>query len=309
MLLTVVAFLIAAAALAAAIFFVAKHWKQIRLLDPQSIREERLKAERAKVIERRFERVTADRMATVSRFGREFGRRARERYDAAIERLQSLDKVYRTVTSPLAAIAPSQRERIKTLLTEARSLMRDLKWADAERRCLEILSLDARQAEAYKLLGQIYLKQKLYPQAKETFEYLVKTKKADDATYAGLAEIHEASGGDLSRAEAMRLKAVEASPRQPHRQAEAAQFFLARGEAGRAWPFAKRASELEPQSAKYLELSLETAILLGDRNEAEGRYRRLRLLSDDPNRFQTWKEKIESLPEKPGKRKLKNLPL
>ncbi|HVM90732.1 MAG TPA: hypothetical protein VMU11_02465 [Verrucomicrobiae bacterium] len=301
--MTIVAFLVAAVALATAIFFMAKHWREIRLLDPQSIREERLKAERAKMIERRFERVTADRMATLSRMGRELGRAVRERYESAIDRLQSLDKVYRTVTSPLTAMAPSQRERIKTLLSEARSLMRDLKWADAERRCLEILSLDARYAEAYKLLGQIYLKQKLYPQAKETFEYLVKTKKADDATYAGLAEIHEAGGGDLARAEAMRLKAVEASPRQPHRQAEAAQFFLARGEASRAWPYAKRASELEPQSAKYLELSLETAILLGDRNEAEARYRRLRLLSDDPNRFQAWKEKIDALPQKTGKKK------
>jgi len=301
MALLIISFLIAALALGVAIFFVAKHWREIRLLDPQSIREERLKAERAKVIQRRFDRVSADRIAAISRIGRELGRRTRDRYHGAIDRLQSLDKVYRTVTSPLAAMAPSQRERIKTLLAESRSMMRDLKWGDAERRCLEVLSMDARHAEAYKLLGQIYLKQKLYPQAKETFEYLVKTKKADDATFAGLAEVCEASG-DLVRAEAMRLKAVEASPRQPHRQSEAALFFLARGEAGRAWPFAKRASELEPQSAKYLELSLETAILLGDRNEAEARYRRLRLLSDDPNRFQSWKEKIDALPKKASKK-------
>jgi tetratricopeptide (TPR) repeat protein len=301
MAILIVSFLVAALALGVAVFIMVKHWREIRLLDPQSIREERLKAEREKVIQRRFERVSADRLAAVSRIGREVGRRARERYHGAIERLQSLDKVYRTVTSPLAAMAPSQRERIKTLLIEARSMMRDLKWGDAERRCLEVLSMDARHAEAYKLLGQIYLKQKLYPQAKETFEYLIKTKKADDATYAGVAEICETSG-DLTRAEAMRLKAVDASPRQPHRQAEAAQFFLSRGEAGRAWPFAKAASALEPKSAKYLELSLETAILLGDRNEAEARYRRLRLLSDDPNRFQAWKDKLEALPKKPSKK-------
>lgn len=305
MIIIVISFLVAAIALGLAMFIVMKHWSEIRLLDPQSIREERLKTERKKVIERRFERVAADRMASVSRVGREVGRRAKERYRRTVERLQSLDQVYKNVTSPLAAMAPSQRERIKTLLSEARSLMRDLKWADAERRCLEVLSMNAREAESYKLLGQIYLKQKLYPQAKETFEYLVKTKKSDDATFAGLADIAEA-GGDLTKTEAMRLKAVEASPRQPHRQAEAAQFFLSRGEPGRAWPFAKRASELEKQSAKYLELSLETAIVLGDRNEAEARYRRLRLLSDDSQRFQAWKEKIDALPKK-GMKKLKPL--
>lgn len=301
MIVPIVSFIVAAISLAFVLFIVARHWKEIRLLDPDSIHEEKLKREREKVIQRRFERVHADRVATIGRFGRRLGKRATEAYRRTYRKLQSFDTVYKSVAAPLAAMAPSQRERIKTLLTEARALMRDLKWADAERRCVEVLSMDARQIEAYRLLGQIYLKQKLYPQASETFEYLVKTRKADDATYAGLADISEAAG-ERVRAEAMRLKAVDASPRQAFRHAEAADFFLKAGDAVRAWPFAERASELEPQSAKYLELSLEVAILLGDRNEAEARYRRLRLLSDDPNRFQAWKEKLEVLPKKAGKK-------
>lgn len=299
MIIPIVSFAVAAIALAFAGVLVARHWKSIRLLDPDSIREERLKREREKVIQRRFERLHADRLAAIQRAGRRIGKRATEAYRRTYRRLQALDSVYKSVAAPLAAMAPSQRERIKTLLTEARALMRDLKWADAERRCLEVLSMDARQTEAYRLLGQIYLKQKLYPQAAETFEYLVKTRKADDATYAGLAEIALASG-DRTRAEAMRVKAVEASPRQAHRHAEAASFFLEGGDIDRAWSYAARAAELEPGSAKYLELSLEAAILLGDRNEAESRYRKLRLLSDDPNRFQSWKDKLDALPKKKG---------
>jgi tetratricopeptide (TPR) repeat protein len=301
MIIPIVSFIVAAIALAFAGVLVARHWKNIRLLDPDSIREERVKREREKVIQRRFERIHADRLAAVQRAGRRIGKRATEAYRRTYRRLQALDSVYKSVAAPLAAMAPSQRERIKTLLTEARALIRDLRWADAERRCLEVLSMDARQTEAYRLLGQIYLKQKLYPQAAETFEYLVKTKKADDATYAGLADIAGASG-DRARAEAMRVKAVEASPRQAHRHAEAATFFLEAGDIERAWPYAARAAELEPGSAKYLELSLEAAILLGDRNEAEARYRRLRLLSDDPNRFQSWKDKLDALPKKPTKK-------
>ncbi len=305
MLIPIVSFVIAALALAFAISILVRHWKEIRLLDPNSIREERLKREREKVIQRRFERVHADRIAAVSRFGRHVGKRATAAYRRTYRKLQSFDTVYKSMAAPLTAMAPSQRERIKTLLSEARALIRDLKWADAERRCVEVLSMDARQIEAYRLLGQIYLKQKLYPQAAETFEYLVKTRKADDATYAGLADLAEASG-DRMRAEVMRLKAVDASPRQAHRHAEAAEFFLKTKDTERAWPFAKRAAELEPQSARYLELSLDAAILLGDRKEAEARYRRLRLLSDDPNRFQVWKEKIDGLPKKAAKKMMRD---
>jgi tetratricopeptide (TPR) repeat protein len=297
MLLPILSFIVASIALGFVGVLIARHWKDIRLLDPDSIREQRQKREREKVIRRRFERLHADRLAAVQRVGRKIGKRATEAYRQTYKRLQALDAVYKSVAAPLASIAPSQRERINTLLVEARALMRDLKWADVERRCLEILSIDARQTEAYRLLGQLYLKQKLYPQAAETFEYLVKTRKADDATYAALAKIAGASG-DRVRTEAMRLKAVEASPRQAHRHAEAATFFIESGDAERAWPYASRAAELEPGSAKYLELSLEAAILLGDRDEAEARYRKLRLLSDDPNRFQSWKDKIDAMPKK-----------
>jgi len=159
---------------------------------------------------------------------------------------------------------------------------------------LEVLALDKRDEDAFRQLGQIYLKQKLYPQAKETFEFLQKIGKADDASFAGLAEIAEAEG-NLALAELMRKKAIEASPRQPHRYAELAQFYLDQDKPEQAWPNAQKASELEAGSAKYLELSLETAILLGDQEEARARYNRLRLLIDDQARFQTWKEKIDAL--------------
>jgi tetratricopeptide (TPR) repeat protein len=294
MYVALIAYIVAALAFAVMVYFIVRHWKEIRLLDPRSIKEERQKEEREKLITRRFERVTADRLAALQRIGRTVARKTKESYKRTEERLQSFDNLYRKVKSPFSAMAPSQRERIKTLLSEARSLIRDLKWADAERRLLEVLSLDQRQLDAYKLLGTLYLRQKLYPQARETFEFLVKTRKADDSTYAGLAEIAKAEG-NFQIAEAMLVKAVDASPRQPHRHAELASFYIERSAPAKAWPYAKRASELEPGSAKYLELSLETAILLGDRKEARARYNRLRLLSDDPARFQVFKDKIEAI--------------
>ncbi len=294
MIWALIAFVIAVLALGVMGWIVMGHWADIRLLDPMSIKEERQKVERGKVMNRRFERASADQLASIQRLGRTVFKKAQTSYRKAYQRLNAMDRVYRKVKSPFSAMAPSNREKITAFLSEARSLMRDLKWADAERRFLEVLSIDRRNLDAYKGLGQIYLKQKLYPQARETFEFLVKTKQADDASYAGLAEIAEAEGNP-SLAEGMRLKAVAASPRQAFRHAELAQFYLAHGKASQAWEPAKRASDLEPGSAKYLELSLEIAILLGDRNEAKARWNRLRMLSDDPSRFQALKDKVDAL--------------
>ncbi|HEU0051474.1 MAG TPA: hypothetical protein VFQ60_05480 [Patescibacteria group bacterium] len=288
------AFVIAFAALVWVILLVRKHWKEIRLLDPLSIKEERERQRREALLKRRFERLNADKIQPFRRLGEKMKRRVNHFYQKTYARLQAFESFYKNIKHPFSTVTPSTRERISTLLHEARALIRDLKWADAERRYLEVLSLDPRHAEAYKGLGFIYLKQKLFPQAKETFQFLIKMKEADDSTYAGLAEIAEAEE-DKSEAESWHLKAVESSPRQAHRHAQLAQFYLDRHELAKAWPSAKRASDLEPLSAKYLELSLEIALQLGDRKEARHRYDRLRLLTEDRTKYQIWKEKVETL--------------
>lgn len=294
MFISIIAAIIAVAALAVIGLLIAKHWKEIRLLDPMSLKEEQAKKQREEMIMRRFERLSADRLEGVKRFGRQFGRRATQSYRKAYRKLKRFEHAYRKTSKPLSTMGPSTEERIKNLLGEARAFARDLKWADAERRYLEVLSMDKRNVDAFRGLGQIYLKQKLYPQAKETFEFLQKIGKADDTVYSGLADIALAEE-NIALAERMRLKAVEESPKQAHRYAELAEFYLDQDDPDKAWPPAKKASELEPGSAKYLELSLNTAILLGDRNEAKERFQKLRLLIEDQSRFQTWKKKIEEL--------------
>lgn len=294
MLVSFIAFPIAGVSLITLASLFVRHWKEIRLLDPLSIKEEREKKQRDELIQRRFERLHANKIEPFKRLGEKIKRSSARLYQRSYDRLQAFEALYKNIKNPFSVVAPTTRERIKTLLREGRALMRDLKWADAERRYVEVLSIDAHQAEAYRGLGEIYLKQKLYPQAKETFEFLIKIKEADDATYTGLAEIAEADG-NLQETEEMRLKAVEYNPRQAHRHAQLASFYLEQNQPTKAWPSAKRASDLEPMSAKYLELSLEIAILLGDRKEARHRYDRLRLLSEDRTRFQSWREKVEMM--------------
>jgi uncharacterized protein HemY len=284
-------------ALAAVIVLVAvigRHWKELRLLDPTSIKEERMRQVRSKLIDQRFQRIRTSTLAPLSAIAKRGVLSGKTAFHAAYIKLIRIDRFYKQAKSPIAPAAPSVQERIRALIDEARSLARDLKWADAERRYLEVLAIDNRNTDAYKGLGSLYLKQRLYPQARETFEFLVKAKQADDACYAGLADIAEAEG-DTRIAEQMRMRAVELQPRRADRHAELAEFYLAHDQPGKAWPLAKRASDLEPKSAKYLTTAIEAAILVGNRAEAQKRYDKLRLASPEFQKLQPLKERIEAL--------------
>ncbi len=301
MLLSLLPFLGAAVCLGVAFTIVRKHWSEIRLLDPESVKEERHRRKRLEMIQRRFDRIRAEQFLPFRRFGRAVGLGATAFQKRLQERVQAFESTYRSVKNPFSAIAPTTRERIKTLLSEGRSLARDLKFADAERRYLEILSLDTRHVDAYKGLGMIYLKQKLYPQARETFEFLLKLKKTDDAVYAGLAEISEAEG-DLIKAELYREKAVELGLRQPQRHAELAEFLLRQNRATESLVSAEKAVSKEPGSARYIELALEAAIAAKDIKQARHWYDRYRLTAEDQQRFQTLREKVERLEVQEKKR-------
>lgn len=294
MLFVLGAFFVAALSGAVIAIILFRHWKEIQLLNPGSIREEQERQQRDVLIKKRFERLGSGRLRPLIHVGKVGARHVQKLYQKTYNRLQAIEQFYRNTKSPFAALAPSDRERIKTLLTEARSLARDLKWADAERRYLEILGLDTRHVEAYKGLASIYLKQKWYPQAFETFQFVVKMKKADDMVYAGLAEIAEAEQKE-TLAEEMRLKAVETSPALPQRHAELAEYYMRHSQLQKALASVKRATELDAKSGKYLEMALDIALQMGNVKEARKYYDHLRLVTDDGVRFQSWREKIERL--------------
>jgi tetratricopeptide (TPR) repeat protein len=296
MALPIILFVLAFLAFIVMGLIIAKHWQEIRLLDPDTIKEEQQRKQRNELLVRRFERVSSEKVMPLKRIGRAVGKGIKSAYESGQKKMQQLEDVYRKTTKPLLAMAsPSTRERLKVLMNEARSLARDSKWAEAERRLLDSLQIDAKNADAYKLLGQIYLKQKLFPQAKETFEFLLKLKKANDAVYAGLAEI-SAAEGNMRQAEQFLQKALEASPKQAHRHAELARFYLDRTSIPeKSWGYAKQAQELEPGSVKYLELSLEAAVARQDIKEAQKRLEKLRLATDDQAKWHSWREKVESI--------------
>lgn len=286
---------IAFIAITVLIVTVLRHWKEIRLLDPSSIKEEQERQKRDDLITRRFHRVTNEGLAPIKAAGAKGVQAAKNVYRITLRKLQAMQGFYEKAKTPFATLTPSaNKERVKGLIDEARSLARDQKWAEAERRYIEALSLDSRQWDAYKGLAVLYLKQRLYSQARETFEFLAKSKKADDVCFAGLADIAEIEGNMLL-AEEMRRKAVEIRPRLANRQAELAEQYIKMGDASKAWPYAKRAVELDEKSSKYLEISLEVAILLRNRDEARRRYDKLRVLSDDRSKLQSFKERLDDL--------------
>ena len=288
-----ISLLFAIVALAVIGVVVFRHWKEIRLLDPDTIRQEQERKVRDRIVRQRFDRRLRKLSIPVQRVGRSIA----ERLTRSVRQIEG--RLARTAGS-VPRSGPSDNgvgetsEAVRMLLDEAASYADKGGWAQAERAYLEILKHDSRQLVAYRGLGRIYLAQKSYTQAKETFKFLDRIQGCDDACYAGMALIAEAEG-NATDAEQFRIHAADAAPKNPIRHVELARFYLSHGSPDYAAQSAQRALELEPENPAFLELSLEAAILLADRTEALRLFDQLRAVSTDRQTLHAFQRKIDAL--------------
>ena len=275
-------------------YLLSRHWKEIRLLDTDTIKSEQERNARNRIVRERFERQLKKWSVPVKRATRTMS----QRLASSIQQMESHVKGQKKESSGENASEGKKQPKTKVekMLALANQLATEKKVSRAERIYLEILKLDMRQPDAYQGLGELYLSDRQYKQAKETLQFLVSLNAATDQTYASLAKIAEVDG-NMGKAEEMRKKALERSQNAPRRQAELAEHYLKCHKPNLAWEHAQSAMRSDGENERYIELSAESAILLGDRESAERLYQDLRLRDYDQIKLESLKEKIEEMEE------------
>lgn len=265
-----------------------RHWREIRLLDVGTIRAEQERKARDRIVRDRFDRLLKRWSAPM----RQTGRRASQWFTHTVQDAERKLGIVHPQVDPRAPRVPSGR--VGQLLEEAATFVQEGKSSRAERMYLEVLKIDMRQVDAYRGLGELYLNDRQYAQAQETFDFLVSMNRADDAVYAGLATIAEADNRLLD-AERDRKRASEIKPDSIMRYIELANHYLKRAMAKEALAAAQEAIKCDSSDLRPLELSCRAAILLRDRQTAEQNLRDLRLNGYDRTRLDSLKDQIDEM--------------
>ncbi len=281
-----------------------RHRREIQLLDTDTIRAEQERRARNRIVKERFERHLRKWSAPV----RYAARHMQKRLSRTVMRLEQRMKYQGAETGGYVPATASKdtesasagegsgapEDRVTRLLREARLLAREGKVSRAERVFLEILKTNMRHVEAYRGLGALYLADRQYEQAKEIYDFLLGLDGADDAVYAGLAMIAEAEGRSAEALE-MREKAIAHDPTSSPRHAEMAEHYIRQGDGASAMRYARKAIELDSDSSRPLELFVRSAILSGDRNEADRVYQQLRAKGYDRVRLRQLKDQLDAM--------------
>lgn len=183
---------------------------------------------------------------------------------------------------------------VAKMLAEAQYLAESGKDAEAERKYIEVLKLDGKNISAYRGLGDLYLSQKNYGQAKETFEFLIKLNANDPNILRKLGKA-DFGKGDLKKAQEQYLKSLELDSADIGAYLDLADVYLHLEDAHGAFKAINQALALDPNNPRVLDFLIEVSIIVRDKAAAYKAYKQLKEVNPDNQKLEEFKDKIEKL--------------
>lgn len=201
------------------------------------------------------------------------------------DRVKELERKHQLPEEQLSSKEKIERESdVKDLLLEGKELAKSEQYSDAEKKFVEVISLNPDNIEAFKGLGEVYFAQKDNEHAKESLEYALmlsiklKEKKIREGVHANgdgngsqevpavdreIADHHIDLGevcaalGDKEKALACFQEAVKLEPSNPRNLDALFQFALDIKDKPLGWETLKKLRIANPENQKLAEMEKE----------------------------------------------------
>ena len=267
---------------------IARKFRQLTLIDVDSLPQEREQQKKKEIIELRVARMVSawwDRCR--EKAGAPVGH-VKQRFRAAYRRVLEIERQL----VPKKADTPSSiRERILSLIVEAEALAKADKLLEAEKKYVEAAGLNVRNATVYRGLADVYVRLKQWSQAKETLGFLVKV-----AAKSGCMHARVAYGQKWG------IKGIQCSATQAEHTELARDYLMLGGVCQELGDFdcSRRAFAsalvFEPSNPRYLDLLLEACILVGDKAMALDTFAKLKEANPDNQKLPALYERVVAIP-------------
>ncbi len=277
------------------IFIIARKLPVLAALDADSIPQVKEATVKKNLLDERLKRKLREFFAKLKPIVKFLSDKSGAGFKRLYQRALELERKYqRQSPAMLAGGAEEQAEKIRELLSQAEELFNAGKYLEAEQKYIEIIALDNKNIEAYKGLGELYLEQKDYDQAKETMEFILKLNKDDARTYARLGAI-TSQKGNLEEAKEYYLKSLALSSESAAAHVDLGLVCQATGDKEEAFKCLQKASEIEPNNPRYLDLLLEMAIMLGRKGLAEETFKKLKEVNPENQKLKDLQKEIKKM--------------
>ena len=176
------------------------------------------------------------------------------------QKVMELEKKYQENAESVTEAVEINQQKVISLLGESEELVKGEDLQAAEKKLIEVISLDHRSIEAYKKLGAVYISLKDHEHAIESLQYALKLDEKDAAVYD-----------------------------------EIAQVYAILGDKEKALMYIKEAVKHDPKNPKYIDAWIEKSIEAGDKFSAEQALRKLKKVNPENQKIDEYRQTISEM--------------
>ncbi len=178
----------------------------------------------------------------------------------SVHRLRALESHYQDLKRRGKQKGNLSQDKLLHALDEAAVLAREEEWAQAEKKYIEIISLNPKEVKAYEHLGRLYTKTGQFDQADQCLRFAAKLRPDDASVRASLGELYMGNGQWTQALEELSL-----------------------------------AIEKRPGNAKYLDRYIETAIALKNIEKANRALGQLKESNPENQKIMEFEARLEEI--------------
>ncbi|MFA6394180.1 MAG: tetratricopeptide repeat protein [Patescibacteria group bacterium] len=169
------------------------------------------------------------------------------------------------------------------LLNEADAAIKSESYEEAEKKLIEIISLQSRNLKAFKKLGGLYSLKKQYEEARQSYAHILKLIEDEEA---GIVNSRDENSEE-------QLKNLSLERGQVY--FELSRVFSEKENYDEAAKNMKEALKIEPLNPKYLDTMIEISIIGKDKIAALDALKRLEKANPENQKLKEFKERIGEL--------------
>lgn len=242
------------------LIIVFRKFSILATIDVDTVPQERLDQKKDDIIEmrlrRKFEWLRDKLMIVIKPVIKMVSSFFRFIYRKALE----LEKNYQEKSQSKSDKSVTNQQKVLALMSEGEALIKDEEYAQAEKKFIQIISMDHMNIAAYDNLGKTYMGLKDYEHAIEALQHALKLEEKNSLTHHDLGMVYKEIG-DLEKAKM----------------------------------YVKKAVKLDPNNPKYLDCLIEISILHKDKYTAQETFRTLQRVNPENQKLPEIEKQIADM--------------
>ncbi len=266
------------------IIIIGRKFSLLANLDVENIQSEKEAKFKEQIISNRFERNLIKYYNIIKGLVGPFGQNIQNIFKSFFNKLLEMKEKYRDDKQPETI---DIKQKINQLFLEAEELKKKGDIEKAEKKLIEIIALDSKNIDAFKNLGRLYLENKNYNEAKQTFEHILKLMETNQEVQDYFIQT---SKGDYSidNDNSILFKL-------PSIYFDLALTYQASEDFDAAILNLKKALAIEPNNPRYLDTLLEISIIKKDKGLAINTLEKLKKANPENQKLVEFEKRINEM--------------